>query len=138
MSVLFPLEFRPFRENPISFPWFLDSRPFLGFWILFPFIKGPLLGVPLLSHSPKRNRPFFLFRDVWVSMFVSGRRPSCRLLFEGWCPSLDSERQEGKDIIPCYTFGVNWMYRTPRSLRGLRARLSQKIFAARLLDSAPK
>ncbi|CAJ1398620.1 unnamed protein product [Effrenium voratum] len=36
--------------------------------------------------------------------------------------------EEGKDIIPCYTFGVNWMYRTPRSLRGLRARLSQKIF----------
>lgn len=79
--------------------------------------------------------------------------------------------QEGKDIVPAYTFrlvpqqtesqafwcwtfnliqhlqeslislyhwsslvyptlppGLNWMYRTPRSLRGARARLSQRIF----------
>mmetsp|Transcript_34383 Transcript_34383/g.79266 ORF Transcript_34383/g.79266 Transcript_34383/m.79266 type:complete len:362 (+) Transcript_34383:29-1114(+) len=36
--------------------------------------------------------------------------------------------EEGKDIVPCYTFRQNWMYRTPRTLRGLRARLSQYFF----------
>ena len=33
-------------------------------------------------------------------------------------------------MIPAYTFRLNWMYRTPRSLRGARARLSQRIFVA--------
>ena len=36
--------------------------------------------------------------------------------------------EEGKDIVPCYTFRQNWMYRTPRTLRAARARLSQHIF----------
>lgn len=36
--------------------------------------------------------------------------------------------EEKKDMIPAYTFRLNWMYRTPRSLRGARARLSQRIF----------
>eukprot|EP00439_Symbiodinium_sp_Y106_P051215 s1929_g6.t2 len=36
--------------------------------------------------------------------------------------------EEGKDIVPCYTFRQSWMYRTPRTLRAARARLSQHIF----------
>jgi hypothetical protein len=34
--------------------------------------------------------------------------------------------EEGKDIVPCYTFRANWMYHNPSILRGLRARWSQK------------
>ncbi|OLQ10151.1 Diacylglycerol O-acyltransferase 2 [Symbiodinium microadriaticum] len=36
--------------------------------------------------------------------------------------------EEGKNIVPCYTFRQSWMYRTPRTLRAARARLSQHIF----------
>jgi len=36
--------------------------------------------------------------------------------------------EEGKDIVPVYTFRQNWMYRTPSTLRGLRARISQNYF----------
>jgi len=35
--------------------------------------------------------------------------------------------EEGKDIVPCYTFKSTWMYHNPGFLRGLRARLSQKL-----------
>mmetsp|Transcript_76971 Transcript_76971/g.220481 ORF Transcript_76971/g.220481 Transcript_76971/m.220481 type:complete len:450 (+) Transcript_76971:122-1471(+) len=35
--------------------------------------------------------------------------------------------EEGKDIVPCYTFKSSWMYYNPGILKGLRARLSQKI-----------
>jgi len=35
---------------------------------------------------------------------------------------------ECKDIVPCYTFRVNWMYRNPGILRGLRARISQNYY----------
>lgn len=36
--------------------------------------------------------------------------------------------EEGKDIVPCYTFKSSWMYYNPGLLKGLRARISQKIF----------
>lgn len=51
--------------------------------------------------------------------YLKGRKGFIRICLE-----------EGKDIVPAYTFRLNWMYRTPRSLRGLRARLSQRIFVA--------
>lgn len=35
--------------------------------------------------------------------------------------------EEKKDIVPMYTFRATWMYRNPGFLRGLRARISQKI-----------
>lgn len=35
--------------------------------------------------------------------------------------------EEGKDIIPCYTFKSSWMYYNPGILRGLRARISQRV-----------
>eukprot|EP00932_Pfiesteria_piscicida_P001116 SRR837773.11088.p1 GENE.SRR837773.11088~~SRR837773.11088.p1 ORF type:complete len:214 (-),score=37.90 SRR837773.11088:84-677(-) len=35
--------------------------------------------------------------------------------------------EEGKDIIPCYTFKATWMYYNPGLLKGLRARISQRI-----------
>jgi len=35
--------------------------------------------------------------------------------------------EEGKDMVPCYTFKSTWMYNNPGILRGVRARLSQKI-----------
>lgn len=35
--------------------------------------------------------------------------------------------EEGKDIIPIYTFKATWMYHNPGFLKGLRARYSQKI-----------
>lgn len=35
--------------------------------------------------------------------------------------------EAGVDIVPVYQFGVNKLYNTPRGLRGLRARLAQKL-----------
>lgn len=35
--------------------------------------------------------------------------------------------EEGRDILPCYTFKASWMYWNPGILKGLRARISQKI-----------
>eukprot|EP00415_Alexandrium_ostenfeldii_P000090 UN0090 len=35
---------------------------------------------------------------------------------------------EQKDIVPCYTFKVSWMYRNPGLLRGWRARFSQHYY----------
>lgn len=35
---------------------------------------------------------------------------------------------EGKDIVPCYTFRVNWMYYNPGLLRGWRAKFSQHYY----------
>jgi len=36
--------------------------------------------------------------------------------------------EERKDIVPCYTFRVNWMYHNPGILRGARARFSQRYY----------
>lgn len=36
--------------------------------------------------------------------------------------------EEGKDIVPIYTFKASWMYNNLGFLRGARARLSQRIF----------
>jgi hypothetical protein len=36
--------------------------------------------------------------------------------------------EEGKDIVPIYTFRVNWMYHNPAILRGWRARFSQHYY----------
>ena len=52
--------------------------------------------------------------------YLKGRKGFLRICLE-----------EKKDIVPAYTFRLNWMYRTPRSLRGFRARLSQRIFVPR-------
>mmetsp|Transcript_6288 Transcript_6288/g.14420 ORF Transcript_6288/g.14420 Transcript_6288/m.14420 type:complete len:382 (+) Transcript_6288:53-1198(+) len=41
--------------------------------------------------------------------------------------------EEGKDIVPVYTFRVNWMYRNPAILRGARARFSQNYFLGLVL-----
>mmetsp|Transcript_70176 Transcript_70176/g.177954 ORF Transcript_70176/g.177954 Transcript_70176/m.177954 type:complete len:395 (+) Transcript_70176:128-1312(+) len=35
--------------------------------------------------------------------------------------------EERKDIMPCYTFKSSWMYWNPGILKGLRARISQKL-----------
>lgn len=35
--------------------------------------------------------------------------------------------EEGKDIVPCYTFKSSWMYNNPGVLKGLRARISQQL-----------
>mmetsp|Transcript_129649 Transcript_129649/g.252472 ORF Transcript_129649/g.252472 Transcript_129649/m.252472 type:complete len:360 (-) Transcript_129649:34-1113(-) len=36
--------------------------------------------------------------------------------------------EERKDIVPMYTFRVNWMYHNPGMLRGMRARFSQNYY----------
>jgi len=36
--------------------------------------------------------------------------------------------ENGKDIVPVYTFRATWMYYNPAILRGLRARMSQRYY----------
>lgn len=55
-------------------------------------------------------------RDVEYS-YLKGRKGFMRICIE-----------EGKDIVPCYTFGVNKMYRSTKLLRGARAKISQHYF----------
>eukprot|EP00747_Dinoflagellata_sp_TGD_P188929 gnl/TRDRNA2_/TRDRNA2_48624_c0_seq1.p1 gnl/TRDRNA2_/TRDRNA2_48624_c0~~gnl/TRDRNA2_/TRDRNA2_48624_c0_seq1.p1 ORF type:complete len:427 (-),score=59.01 gnl/TRDRNA2_/TRDRNA2_48624_c0_seq1:97-1377(-) len=41
--------------------------------------------------------------------------------------------ENGKDILPCYTFGASKMYYNPPIMRGLRARFSQKYYLPAVL-----